>query len=114
MEQWAGLGRWFWGVVVLPLAGDFHSGEEAPLGNHCAQSSVSACLASPGYAMGHCKIKFSLYRGQQIWWTLRWVLGQGWAGGFGGLRFCRLLEIFIQVRRYPSATTAHRALPMCV
>ena len=38
----AGLGRWFVGVAVLPVCGDFQkSGGEAALGNHGAQSPAS-------------------------------------------------------------------------
>ena len=35
--------------------------EQAALGNHSAQSPASVWVASPGYAMGHCKVKFSLF-----------------------------------------------------
>ena len=55
----AGPSRWFMGVAVLPLNGDFIE-EEAALGNHSAQSPVSVWVASPGHAMGHYKVKCSL------------------------------------------------------
>ena len=54
---------------------------ETVLSNHCAQSPASVCLASPGHAMGHCKVKYSLCSAQQVWWSLNWVLRQGWVGG---------------------------------
>ena len=38
------------------------SGEGAPLGNHCAQSTASMGVASPGHAIGHCKFKHSFGR----------------------------------------------------
>ena len=37
----AGLGRWFVGVAVLPVCGDFHPEDEAALGNHSTQSPAS-------------------------------------------------------------------------
>ena len=55
----AGPGRWFAGVAVLLLSGDFVE-EEAALGNHSAQSPASVWVASPGHAMGHYKVKHSL------------------------------------------------------
>ena len=61
---------------------------QAVLGNHCAQSPASVWVASPGHAMGHCKVKCTLCSGQQVWWSLHWVLWPGWAGGLRGLRFC--------------------------
>ena len=68
--------------------------EEAPLGNHSAQSPASVSMAGPGHAIGLCKAKFSLCV-QQVFWSLHWVLRPGWAGGLGGLRFCRFLEEFV-------------------
>ena len=53
------------------------SAEAAPLSNHCAQSPASVQVISPGHAMGHCKIKCSLYVLHQIGWSLHWVLRQG-------------------------------------
>ena len=37
----AELGRWFVGVAVLPVLGEFQTEEEAALGNHSAQSPAS-------------------------------------------------------------------------
>ena len=91
----AGLGRWSSvGVaVVLPISGDFQE-EESALGNHhSAQSPISVCAASPGHAMGYCKIKCSLCSVQQVWWSRHWVLRLGWAGGLWGLWFCQFGEI---------------------
>ena len=47
---------------------------EAVLGNHCAQSPASVWVASPGHALGHCKVKCTLCSGQQVWWSLNWGL----------------------------------------
>ena len=47
---------------------------QAVLGNHCAQSPASVWVASPGHALAHCKIKWTLCSGQQVWWTLHWGL----------------------------------------
>ena len=47
---------------------------EAVLGNHCAQSPASVWVASPGHALGHCKVKCTLCSGQQVWWSLHWGL----------------------------------------
>ena len=56
----AGLCRWF--VGVAGFAGMWSCPEEeAALGNHSAQSPASVWVASPGHAMGHCKVKYSLY-----------------------------------------------------
>ena len=71
----AGLGRWFVGMAVLRPV------EEAVLGNHSAQSPACVSVARPGHAMGHCKVKCSLYSALWFWWSLNWVLWQGWAGG---------------------------------
>ena len=60
-EVAAGLSRWFAGVAVLLLSGDFVE-EEAALGNHSSQSSASVWVASPEHATGHCKVKCSLCR----------------------------------------------------
>ena len=86
---------------------------QAVLGNHCAQSPVSVWVASPGHALGHCKVKCTLISGQQVWWSLHWGLRQGWAGGW------RLVGVAVLPRggdfqrmRRSSATTAHRALPV--
>ena len=43
---------------------------EAVLGNHCAQSPASVWVASPGHALGHCKVKCILCSVQQVWWSL--------------------------------------------
>ena len=48
--------------------------EEAPLGNHSAQSPDRTKLASPGHAMGHCKVRCSLCIVHQVWWGLHWRL----------------------------------------
>ena len=61
----AGPSRWFAGVAVLLLSGDFVE-EEAALGNHSARSPASVWVASPGHVMGHCKIKCSLCSVQQV------------------------------------------------
>ncbi len=89
----AGPSRWFAGVAVLLLSGDFVE-KGAFLGNHSAQRTASACVASPGHAMGLCKVKCSLFIEQQVWWSLHWVLWQGWAGGLSELRFCEFVEVF--------------------
>ena len=47
---------------------------ETVLGNHCAQSPASVWVASPGHALGHCKVKCTLCSGQQVWWSLHWGL----------------------------------------
>ena len=47
---------------------------EAVLGNQWAQSPASVWLASPGHALGHCKVKCTLCSGQQVWWSLHWGL----------------------------------------
>ena len=47
---------------------------EAVLGNQCAHSPTSVWVASPGYALGHCKVKCTLCSGQQVWWSLHWGL----------------------------------------
>ena len=86
--------------------------EEAALRNHSAQSPASVQVAIPGHAMGHCKVKHSLCSVQQMCLGLQGGLRQGWAGGLKGVRFCRLCRDF-QRRRQHSATTAHRALPLC-
>ena len=72
----AGPSRWVVGVAVLLLNGDFVE-EEAALGNHSAQSPASSWVASPGHAMGRCKVKCSLYDLYQVWWSLCWGLGAG-------------------------------------
>ena len=46
--------------------------------------------------MGHYKVKYSLCSKLQVWWSLHWVLGQGWAGGLWGVRFCWL---FVEISR---------------
>ena len=84
----AGPSRWFVGVAVLPLSEDFVE-EEAALGNHSAQSPASVWAASPGHAMGHCKLKCRFCIVQQLpSWGLHWGLRQGRAGGLWGLPFC--------------------------
>ena len=60
---------------------------EAQLGNHSAQSPASVSVASPGHATGRFELKYSLCSVQQVWWSLHWVLQQGWAGGLWGVRF---------------------------
>ena len=47
---------------------------EPVLGNHCAQSPASVWVASPGHALGHCKVKCTLCSGQQVWGSLHWGL----------------------------------------
>jgi len=67
------------------------------LSSHYAKSPESVCVASPGHAMGHCKVKCSLCSAQKVWWSLHWVvelLRQGWTGGLWELRFCQILECF--------------------
>ena len=41
------------------------------------------------------------------------MMRQGWAGGLGGLWFCQYQGALLQLWRCSSATTAHRALPVC-
>jgi len=60
---------------------DFQAVEEL-LGKPSAQSPVSLLVASPGHAMGHCRVKYSICSLQQVWWSLHWVLRPGLAGGF--------------------------------
>ena len=50
------------------------------------------CVTSPGYGMGHCKVKCSICSAQQVWWSLYWVLLQGLADGLWGLQFYQILE----------------------
>ena len=57
---------------------------EAVVGNHCAQSPASVWVASPGYALGHCKVKCTLCSGQQVWWSLHWGLRHCCAGVLRG------------------------------
>ena len=64
------------------------------LGNHCAQSPASVWLASPRPVMGHYKVNLSLCSDQKVWWSLHWVLQQGWADGLWELQFCRYVEFF--------------------
>ena len=45
-------------------------------------------------------------------WACTGGSGRAWQVVLGGLQFCRFVEIF-QRRRQHSATTAHRALPVC-
>ena len=75
---------------------------QAVLGNHSAQSPASVSVASPGHAIGHCKVKYSLCRqfvaavvgpalgaagGLGRWF---WGVAAGlWAGVFWGVQFCR-------------------------
>jgi len=54
---------------------------KALLGNHSVQSPASARVASPGGAMGQCKVKCSFYSVR----SLHWQLQPGWAGGLWGL-----------------------------
>ena len=62
---------------------------EAVLGiYYCTQSPASVWVASPGHAVGHCKVKCTLSSVQQVWWSLHRGL------------LC-------------SATTAHRGPPVC-
>ena len=39
-------------------------------------------------------VECSLCSVQQVWWSLHWVLRQGWADGLWGLWFYRFLEFF--------------------
>ncbi len=59
--------------------------EEAALGYLSAQSPATVWVASPGHAMGHCKVKCSLCSVQQVCWSLHWVLGKGMRGWLLGL-----------------------------
>ena len=79
----AGPSRWFVGVAILPVSGDFVE-EEAALGNHSAQSPARVWVASPGHATGHCKVKCSLCIVEQVLRGLLWGLRQGWAGALSG------------------------------
>ena len=68
---------------------------EPVLGNHCAQSPASVWAASPGHALGHCKVKCTLCSGQQVWWSLHWGLRHCCAGCLRGFfQFCHILESF--------------------
>ena len=67
--------------------------EEAALGNHSAQSPFSVFVASPGHAMGHCKVKCSLCSVKEAWRGLHWGLRPGPVGGSRGLGFGRFVEI---------------------
>ena len=62
--------------------------------------------------MGHCKIKCSLCCVQQVWWGLHWGLKHGLGRWFVGGAVLPVCGDF-QRRRQHSATTAHRALPVC-
>ena len=50
---------------------------EAVVSDHSAQSPSSVCVASPGHAMGHCKLKKSLCGVQKLWRSLYCMLWQG-------------------------------------
>ena len=65
---------------------------EAVLGNPCAQSPASVWVASPGHALGHCKVNCTLCSGQQVWWSLHWGLRQCCAASC--FRFCHILGSF--------------------
>ena len=67
--------------------------EEAALGYNSAQSPASVRVASPGHAVGHCKVKCSLCSVQQAWWGLHMGLRPGRAGGLLGVRVCRFVEL---------------------
>ena len=45
---------------------------QAVLGNYCAECPTSVWVASPGHALGHCKVKCTLCSGQQVWRSLHW------------------------------------------
>ena len=47
---------------------------EPVLNDHYAKSPASVRVASPGHALGHCKVKCTLCSGQQVWWSLHWGL----------------------------------------
>ena len=75
----------FWSVPV----------EEVLLANQSASRALPMCVASSEHAMGHSKAKCSLCSVQQVWWSLHWVLKQGWAAGLWGLQFSpRFPEFF--------------------
>ena len=48
--------------------------EETELGHQSTQTRASVRVASPGHAMGHCKVKCSLCLEHQVWWALHWRL----------------------------------------
>ena len=79
------------GGAVLLNAGVFHMcrHRSATTG---AQSPTSVWVASPGHAMGSCKVGCSLCCVQQVWWGLHWGLRQGCAEGLWGQRFYWLVE----------------------
>ena len=94
------------GVAVLPVSGDFVE-EEAALGNHSAQSPASVREFSPGHAMGHCKVKYSLCSVQKVWWGLHWKLRQGlgrWFVGVAVLLVCGDFQRRRQHSRQPQCT----------
>ena len=105
------LGRWFIWSFSFDAFWSI-SDREAPLRNQSAQSPANECVTSPRYATGYSKVKCSLCSVQQVWWSLYWVLRQGWVGGLWGLRFLLLSGVF-QLRRRRSAATVHRTLPVC-
>ena len=65
----ARLGRWFVVVAFLPNVLRTED-EKAALGIYSAQSPSSVSVASPGYAIGYCRVKCSLCSVQQVWWSL--------------------------------------------
>ena len=92
----AGLGRWFVGSVVLPVCGDFQGSRQ--------HSATTAQKALPV-----CEL---LTLGMQ-WGTAR---SNRAAAGLGR-SFVRVMVLPVygdfQTRRQHSASTAHRALPVC-
>ena len=65
----AGLGRWFVGVAVLPVCGDFPTRRQHSATR--AHSPTSVWVATLRHAMGHYKVKCSLFNVQQeVWWSL--------------------------------------------
>ena len=55
------------GLLVLRFSDECRNllDVEAPLGNHSVPSPASLQVASPGHALGHCKVKCSLCSVQQ-------------------------------------------------
>ena len=108
----AGRCRWFGRVMVLLVSGVVQRWRLCSVTT--AHRAPPVCVTSPGHAVGHWKVKCNLCRVHQVWWSLYWVLWQGWAGGFWGLRFCHNLEFYIQLRWHRSSSTTHRAVPVFV
>ena len=62
-------GRWFAGVAVLSVCGDFQRNRQHSAATVHRALPVCDWLALGG-AMGHCKVKFRLCSVYRAWWSL--------------------------------------------